>query len=658
MASKTQLGDYELALIEGVTALEGSKAGDELKARILEEQIKEDELIKYQDILIAENFDLGLKPLDIKGEADYAFDRVTNQEVLITQPAYKAAEPEAEYGVLNHIDAPNQMWAEAQRGILKLRDELNTEVSDGLIAKAQEFIRSQYESDKVDHAKLDEFFLPYLKMTQAGERELDDEKSLPLLRPFGVKTIPTPGVMVEDQTDPDLKENDKTALFGSGRVLRDDIREVQQLRSALLRYRRWQKRQVKIKTGERERIREQLPKKHRELAILNRERLEKRGDYQVVQQLVRENWKEVAERYAQRAEILENHKGLFYARVRETPFSRPLPRELPLRHVSPDDIVPGCPMEDQEVPAELEPFMETVLELPLGSWRALRQHYRLLPGRRRLLEWNARRQSRMQYKINKSYAAVNSALGVRMTGLRKSNQSLIREQSRISVKDKTSLLELQRNSREVLSLEDLLSGSGHRLRGHAETLASRLNQASVCLLDALRGVRPSLRLQWAEAAEHQRLDVQRPDKWPGIDEARDDDFNGLRTLAELIDWWYRQLHAKAGAQARGAVGNLLRACLLLAANDDPQELLEGKLKVLPGKLLHGDRLRVTLNREPQPGTQLQLLDAQSRIVGKLRVDDVDDDGVITTITEVIDKVSIPDYGFTIAGFGMPGVKRS
>jgi len=655
MATKTRLGDYELALLKGIEATQGTDAAEKLKYQILEEQIKGEELIKYQDILVAENYELGIKGIDIKGEEEFAFERIKNEQTLIAKPAYEVEPPEEKFGVLQHIDAPRQMWDEAERGIKNLRLELDPVNTDGLIAKAQEFIRSQYQAGFRGNEKLEEIFGSYLEKKETDEIILDDN-GLPTLRKLGEVTIPEPGKPAIDA--PGLEENDKTALFGAGRVMRDDIREVQRLRGMLLRYRRWQKRQLKIKRGERERIREQLPKKHRKLAALNRERLEKRGDYQVVQQLVRENWQEVAERYARRAEILENHKGLFYARVRETPFSRPLPRELPLRHASPDDIVPGCPMEDQEVPAELEPFMETLLELPVGSWTALRSHYRLLPGRKRLLEWGERRRSRMQYKVNKAYVSVNSALAVRMTGLRKSNQSLVREQARFTLKDKSSLLELQRSSREVLSIEDLLSGSGHRLRGRAEVLSDRLNQAAVCLLGALRSVRPSLRLQWAEAAEHDRLDVRRPDKWPGIEEAREDDFNRLRTLAELIDWWHRQLHAKAGAQARGAVANLLRACLLLAANDDPQELLEGKLKTLPGKLLYGDRLRVTLNREPRPGTLLQLLDADSRIVGKLRVDDVDDDGVVTTITEVVDKVSIPDWGYSIAGFGMPGVKRS
>jgi hypothetical protein len=244
-----------------------------------------------------------------------------------------------------------------------------------------------------------------------------------------------------------------------------------------------------------------------------------------------------------------------------------------------------------------------------------------------------------------------------MTGLRGQNHALVRDRARPGIKEAGSLVELQRNSRHVLSLEDLLSGSGHRLRGRAETLRDRLNQATACLLVELRGVRPSLRLQWAEAAEHDRMRVERPDSWPGIEDAREDDFNSMRTLAELIDWWFRQLDAKATAASRAAVRNLLRACLLLASNDDPDELLQGRLKTPPVKLLDGDRLRVTLNREASPGTLLQLLDRDSRQVGTLRVDDFDDEGAITTITRVIDSQAVPTTDFTCTGFGLPGIRR-
>jgi len=633
---------------------ESSVFKESLDTELLEVQIKPAETSRFDDLIISHTDISGAVNVPFKEDpgasARYSFDRVITREVPIANPAYEKADEQ--YGVLKHIDAPRSMYLEARHGIRLLREELKgDDGADNLVTRIKAYIESQYENDDLDDAILDRFFGDAMKQdATTGKKRL---------RVLDLKdaAIPRPDDKYTDEDGNEITENDHSALFGTGRVIRNDIREVQLLRTALLHYRRWQQRQIKIKQGERERIREQIPVKHRELASLNRQRIEARGDYQVVQQLVRENWEQVAKDYAQRAEILNNHRGLFYARVRETPFNRRLPRELPLRHVSPDDVVPGCPMEDQDMPAELEAFMDTVLDIPIADWTALRPHYRELPSRKRLLDWSGQRESRMKYRLNNAYTSINSPLKVRMSSLHKQNHLLIRDGGRLTVKDTSSLLELQRDSRHVLSLEDLLSGSGHRLRGRAESLRDRLNQATACLLGELRGVRPSLRLQWAEAAEHDRLRVERPDSWPGIEDAREEDFNSMRTLAELIDWWFRQLHSKATAASRTAVRNLLRAGLLLASNDDPDELLQGRLKTPPVKLLDGDRLRVTLNREASPGTLLQLLDRNSRLVGTLRVDDFDDEGAITTITRVIDKQAIPDTGFTCTGYGLPGIKR-
>ena len=287
----------------------------------------------------------------------------------------------------------------------------------------------------------------------------------------------------------------------------------------------------------------------------------------------------------------------------------------------------------------------------------MRSHYRLLPNRKRLFDLSARRIGRIKHRLSKSNSSANTPLAIRMQLLSKQNHALLLDASRLTLKDNASLVQVQRKSRDVLSLEDLLSGSSHRLRGRAEILHDRLNQAGFCLLRELREIRPSLRLQWAEHAENDSLQIDQPTSWPGIDEAQDEDFNRVRTLTELVDWWFRQLHEKAPASSRSAVRNLIRACLLLAANDDPDELLQGQLKSPPLKLLDGDRLRVTLNREALPGTLLQLHDRNNRLVGTLRVDDIDDQGALTTITKVIDKHVVPDSGFTCTGFKLPGIKR-
>jgi hypothetical protein len=180
-------------------------------------------------------------------------------------------------------------------------------------------------------------------------------------------------------------------------------------------------------------------------------------------------------------------------------------------------------------------------------------------------------------------------------------------------------------------------------------LHDRLDAGAGCLIERLRAVTPSLRLDWASAAEADRLDVEHAERWSGLERAEAADFNGVRTLLELVDWWFRQLHADAAASSRTAMRNFVRACLLFAAQDDPQQILRGSLKTAPPIFRAGTNLRLALNREALPGTTLQLLDAQARVVGTLRVDDHDEQGAIASVMQVLDTTARPDTSFTVSG---------
>jgi hypothetical protein len=199
-----------------------------------------------------------------------------------------------------------------------------------------------------------------------------------------------------------------------------------------------------------------------------------------------------------------------------------------------------------------------------------------------------------------------------------------------------SLVDLQRQSHAVLALEDLLACPVPLLREPATALHQRLDGAAGCLLARIKAVTPSLRLKWAAAAEADTLAVDAPERWPGLELAEAADFNGIRTLVELVSWWFRQLDGSAAGTSRTAMRNLVRACLLLAAGDDPDQLLQGTVSVLPARLRIGEALRLQLNRVPPPGALLQLTDDQHRVVGTLRVDDHDIHGTLARFTSVID----------------------
>ncbi len=251
--------------------------------------------------------------------------------------------------------------------------------------------------------------------------------------------------------------------------------------------------------------------------------------------------------------------------------------------------------------------------IPAGEWAHLRPLDHLLPARTILAGLVEMRRQKLALRLNR---ATDAGLAL-LSGLAQQNQALVRDIAARPFGAGT-LSEQQREAGAILALDDLLAIPSPLLREPARALHQRLDAAAGCLLERLRAISPSTRLNWASAAEADRLAVEAPERWPGLAEAEERDFNGVRTLVELVARWFRQLDADASAAARGAMRNLVRACLLLAASDDPQQLVQGRLQTLPGRFRLGEALRLRLDREAAPGTLLQLFDDDQRVIATLR----------------------------------------
>ncbi len=87
---------------------------------------------------------------------------------------------------------------------------------------------------------------------------------------------------------------------------------------------------------------------------------------------------------------------------------------------------------------------------------------------------------------------------------------------------------------------------------------------------------------------------------------------------------------------------------MIAASDDPEQILHGTLQTLPGIFRPGEILRLNLNREAAPGTQLQLLDAQRQVVGMMRVDDHDQNGTVATLMQIYQPINVRE-GLSVSG---------
>ncbi len=587
---------------------------------------------------LAQNFSLG-----------YALNLGNSSGAGVEKPGNPVYDKPAEtLGVLKQVDKISDTFLLAKRGILDLRAELAKPPANGtksLLDRIAEYLKKPAHSTFQERQEL----LPGFFANPADPATFRLPTPDAIANPgdnmdVEVEEKNTAGVLVKKIVQ--VKRNEQSALFATGHVMTSEIRQLDTLRHALTVLRRNRQFELARRKSELNAIEAKLPAEHGKLATLDAGRQEALGDHAVAKRVLAEHWAAIEQAWAERRRILESHMGLYYTRVRETPLSLTLPDPLDLRYSDADDIVPGCASETTQIAAALTPFLEAVYDVPLADWAGLRELYPLLPERGRIeMLVNQRRELLSKRQAMTGGAALIS----RLLPLHQETLALARDLVKQPFNAGGAISSVQQQGSKLLALDDLLTGPPHRLRPQAAALHQRLGNAAACLAIRLRGMPPSLRLIWAEAAENDRLPADAPERWPGLDRAEAADFNAVRTLVELVHWWFRQLHAEASGGARTALRNYLRAAVLHAASDDPGQILHGNVATLPGRFRVGEMLRLTLNREAAPGALLSLMDPEQRVMGTLRVDDFDEQGALAVITQVLDGGGLPATTWQVLG---------
>ncbi len=558
-----------------------------------------------------------------------------------TDPVYT---PAAEsFGVLRHIEPVDQLFQITRDGIEQLRAEIDTDgeaTKRGLRQRLATHILGLYRAagdDAQQQAELDRFFGSFVRR-QGGSLEFTWRA-----RP---SSLPSPAsANPNDAKDGRLYQ----ALFENGRVMRGDIRDVQALRNALAGYRRFRQRQLAEAQAELARLEREIEKTEARLDGLARQRRDHLDDLHVAQQLLYENWTEVEGRYAARHRALARHRGLYYVRAHDVTPGQPLPDPLPMRTGTAGEMPPACVTIGGELPEGLQPFFETVLEIPLRHWARLHDAYPRLPGRSRLHALLERHYQRLDWAVRRQTAQAPVAAQAALFSLKEADRLVRHDLASRRATRHDSLRTFQRQCGELLSLVDLLGGPPHRLQQRVQRLHEALARAAFCLLALLERLPPGLRLSWAEAAAADRLPVEQPQRWPGLSQAGEAHFQTLRGLLETVRWWFDQLHPDADGTSRSALRNLIRAALLSATGDDPQQLLHGRVLVPPATLRPGAALRLSLNREAPVGARLQLRDERARLIGLLQVEDSDPEGTLATLIEVNDPDAPLDTRLRVTG---------
>ncbi len=547
----------------------------------------------------------------------------------VSKPAYEAKE--FRFGVLDHISPEINEYRKAYYGM----KDLITTISDLFDPTDASSLRKKLKASESNLGLVDLNTLDSQIEARTKELAGDDNEKYQQLH--------------------GLVANQKRyeALFNAGKVLTKWISIVESRYNQIERKLQGKLREHTRKLAQIEKLSGLIRVARETLENLDRFFDEQRGDYGVAQRLVEEDWRQVYDANQERSRILTTAvQGLFYVRVRNTPISLPLADPLSLRHKSHTDIVPGCDATaGAQIPAELERFFEAVTEIPMDDWVSLRQFRPQLPPFEKYDYLGKLRTARFKARPSQfTLSSDKDTLQARLQTVHLQTETVFKQWSAISLPTfTTSSLQTQIQAAKIFSLADLSAGGGTDLRKEAHGLHEKLEQCQVCLLKKLALLPGSIRLQWGQLAEDDRIRVDQVSWWPALELAEQDDFNATRTIAELIDWWFRQLSENAEAASRNAMRNMIRAVLIYASLGDPQEIVRGSIVVPPRKVLPGELFKVKLNRNIQPGIKLQLLDLNQQVAAELTVEDHGPDSTQVRIVNLVQKDVKINSRFSVVG---------
>ncbi len=436
--------------------------------------------------------------------------------------------------------------------------------------------------------------------------------------PGGIRLLPARLVRQPQLTDKDLKitegarkDSDSSAFFKLSRFAMDDFHRLSGQRTALNRLKRLKAIELSRSRRQSDRLEREIRNARVEYANLDRQRLAAEEDYALARGLLDEQLAAVDGAFAERQRLLSNPVALCYVRVNDLPVS--------ISHRS-SDLVPAtrpgrlptaCDGAG-ELPECLQPFLELLADQPMSAWKALADDWRRLPSD---LLYQPPAPQLPGYLAGMQ--ALPAALRVLQASLPPPTVRRIAYPG--AAERRLSHAAAARRAADRVTLEQLTGVRRADLRIEARRLQDDLGRALACLLHLLAALPAADRFAWSRLAEDDRLLVHRPESWPGFVRHRSGSA-GLR-LALVVNWLHEQLADEAPAESRTALRTALRACLLHAVNDDPAELLRGRVVQFPGRWGPGAVLGATLNRPPALHAPLKVYDAGRRLIGEARVVD-------------------------------------
>jgi hypothetical protein len=371
------------------------------------------------------------------------------------------------------------------------------------------------------------------------------------------------------------------------------------------------------------------------------------GDYAAAQQLVAEETARVAAAANARNDAIAAATGLFFERELLTRTTRSLPPAIALSADTPDDLVPGCPIDHPGPPQAMQPFLNLLLEVPLNDWQALSGGWTGLPDQTGLQRLGTTRAVRLANWTLPAAPGTGGSVATDLADLAQVTRNAFDPLFASTVPIQASLAATQRAAFGVLALPDIVTLPVSQLRTDGEALRARVEGAAGCLFDTLTGLPPSVRFALASLAQAKTLPLLNFAQWPLPPALGGAATATVRRLSALVDWISGQLNDGASAAGQTALGNLVAAAVIAAAYGDPNEAITGTVATTGGVPVPGVPIRVVLNRTPPIGTVLNLLNDTQSVVGTIRVTDQDTTG---TMAEVVTSYArtAPTSGWSVA----------
>jgi hypothetical protein len=359
---------------------------------------------------------------------------------------------------------------------------------------------------------------------------------------------------------------------------------------------------------------------------------EARHDLSVAERLRAEERARIEATNARRGFILANHvEAIAWRRVREAEHRRPAPA-LELGSGLAEDPVVACRREHDDVADEIEDYVELLRDAPVRWFPRLAAEI----GRIQRLEAARAAIEAMRYRAMmplRLFAPPPPAAPKFLRGVAQAlavQRRLVEErriavtQMNLSILPTLSLAQTHVQIRQMATIGDLLDGR-HRqpaLTRMASEEIDGIQQIAGCLHEGFGEVAPIVRLAWAE--DLSEFDRPAPlHSLAGLPGWAEVPMELRRTLQGFVDWLFGRID-RNDQQARDAVNELVRICLLMAAHAPVDGVIPARL-VAPAPAQVGGRFQLALDiSRIRKGMTALIRDRDERIVSQAVIEDIID----------------------------------